>query len=288
MRKSFGKTLCAALLFLLLPILITAFVSGRETIRMTGDFDLEALLPELIYREMSGEYGEEALKAQAVLIRSRLTVELEEGVDREELERSARLGTEQREDYLRDWNRYTKAAKETEDEVLSYAGKTVEGAFCMVSAGKTRNASENFSDGSFPYLKQADSEMDLQSPDYLRAYTISPEAAVQKLAAVSAELDEEEVFSRIQITAQDSAGYVTEISVGGTAMGGEAFRSAMGLCSSCFTIQETDGNLRFVCKGVGHGFGMSQYGANALAEQGASYLEILDHYFPDATVQKRK
>lgn len=286
MKKSFGKTLCLALLFLLLPFFITALLSGKETIQLTGDFDLETILPELIYQEMSGEYEKEALKAQAVLIRSRLTVELREGMDSEQLEQSARLDREQKEDYLREWNRYAAAAKETEDEVLSYAGKTVEGAFCMVSAGRTRNASENFSDGSFPYLTQQDSEMDLQSPDYLRAYTLSAEAVVLKLAAAGVTADEEAV-NAMEITGQDSAGYVTEISVGGNTMGGEAFRSALGLCSSCFSIQKSEGQFRFMCRGVGHGFGMSQYGANMLAEQGKSYREILDYYFPDATVQKR-
>lgn len=283
MKRSFAKTLCLALLFLLLPFFITAFLSGKETIQLTADFDLETLMPELIYQEMSGEYEEEALKAQAVLIRSRLSVQLKEGLDREELEQSVQLNREQRQDYLRDWNRYADAAKATEDEVLSYAGKTVEGAFCMVSAGKTRAGSENFPDGSYGYLTQQDSEMDLQSPDYLRAYTLSPETVSQKLAAAGVTAS-----GTVAVTGQDSAGYVTEVTVGETKIGGESFRRALGLCSGCFSVQEEDGQIRFVCKGVGHGFGMSQYGANVLAEQGKDYREILDYYFPEATVQKRE
>ena len=37
--------------------------------------------------------------------------------------------------------------------------------------------------------------------------------------------------------------------------------------------------------GWGHGVGMSQYGANAMAEAGADYREILTHYYTGVTVE---
>lgn len=48
------------------------------------------------------------------------------------------------------------------------------------------------------------------------------------------------------------------------------------------------GTLRFIFqgKGSGHGVGMSQYGANAMAESNYSYLEILEHYYPKAKIEK--
>ena len=36
--------------------------------------------------------------------------------------------------------------------------------------------------------------------------------------------------------------------------------------------------------GYGHGVGLSQYGAKYMAEQGASYPEILAHYYEGTTL----
>lgn len=38
--------------------------------------------------------------------------------------------------------------------------------------------------------------------------------------------------------------------------------------------------------GFGHLVGMSQYGANAMAEKGSDYKAILTHYFTDTKLQK--
>ena len=35
----------------------------------------------------------------------------------------------------------------------------------------------------------------------------------------------------------------------------------------------------FTTKGYGHGAGMSQYGAEAMAEEGSTYKELLEHYY---------
>ena len=54
----------------------------------------------------------------------------------------------------------------------------------------------------------------------------------------------------------------------------------LGLRSACFTIRYQDGSFLITTKGYGHGVGLSQWGAKALAEQGWTYEAILAHYFP--------
>ena len=49
-----------------------------------------------------------------------------------------------------------------------------------------------------------------------------------------------------------------------------------------FSVDVQDGKLVFTTKGYGHGVGMSQYGANAMAKDGADWQEILCHYYPAA------
>ena len=59
-----------------------------------------------------------------------------------------------------------------------------------------------------------------------------------------------------------------------------ALRKALGLRSTCFTVVWQSGTFSFTTRGYGHGVGMSQWGAKALAEQGADYRAILAHYYP--------
>ena len=43
-------------------------------------------------------------------------------------------------------------------------------------------------------------------------------------------------------------------------------------------------SFKFIGGGFGHGVGMSQYGASALAKQGKKYPEILNHYYTDIKI----
>ena len=53
----------------------------------------------------------------------------------------------------------------------------------------------------------------------------------------------------------------------------------LGLRSADFDIVVQDGNLIFTTRGYGHGVGMSQYGANGMANAGYNYNQILTHYY---------
>ena len=76
------------------------------------------------------------------------------------------------------------------------------------------------------------------------------------------------------------SGYVDSLPVCGQTVQGTALRKALGLRSACFTVVCQSGTFSFTTRGYGHGVGMSQWGAKALAEQGADYRTILAHYYP--------
>lgn len=76
----------------------------------------------------------------------------------------------------------------------------------------------------------------------------------------------------------------TTVSVGGVTVKGAQVRSALGLRSACFEWEEADGKITFYVTGYGHGVGLSQYGANRMAQQGSGYQEILTHYYTGVTV----
>jgi stage II sporulation protein D len=75
------------------------------------------------------------------------------------------------------------------------------------------------------------------------------------------------------------AGYVTSVIVGSISITGAEFRDVLGLNSSDFEANYNGDTFTITTKGSGHGVGMSQYGANQLALEGYSYIDILKHYY---------
>mgnify|MGYP000485474346 FL=1 len=113
------------------------------------------------------------------------------------------------------------------------------------------------------YLRSVHSLVDKNAKDYLNSVYINKNVLPE----------------RIEIKSRDSAGYVTEILADGKVLEGEAFRKGMGLTSSNFTIQKSGKEIRFLCRGKGHGLGFSQYGGNEMAKESANAKEILQYYF---------
>ena len=70
------------------------------------------------------------------------------------------------------------------------------------------------------------------------------------------------------------------VTLGGREIKGTALRSMFSLRSTAFELEWTGEVFRFTVTGYGHGVGMSQYGANVMAQGGADYREILAHYYP--------
>ena len=74
------------------------------------------------------------------------------------------------------------------------------------------------------------------------------------------------------------------VTIGGVRMKGSELRSILGLRSACFTWEVEEDSVVFFVTGYGHGVGMSQYGASAMAAEGTDYRDILTHYYTGTTV----
>lgn len=90
----------------------------------------------------------------------------------------------------------------------------------------------------------------------------------------------------VEVLEVDEAGYVKWVKVADQIIGGDIFRYCLGLSSSCFSIEQKNDMFRILCKGRGHGFGFSQYGANVMAKEGKTYNNLLKHYFPELHIEK--
>ena len=82
----------------------------------------------------------------------------------------------------------------------------------------------------------------------------------------------------------EPSGTVSRVKVGGVSMTGGQVRKLLGLRSACFSVSVRGEEMTFHVTGYGHGVGMSQYGANAMARQGKNFREILNWYYTGTQV----
>ena len=291
MKHQTGNIMLAILGMLLLPLGFTALISGKDAIEINKQMDMEVYLPMMLCREIPWDYEEEMLKAQAVLIRSSLYLRLEnKELDQTELKENLEnyKNNSQKEQYQMAYKRMEKAVNVTKGQVISYQGEICSGVFHRVSAGQTREGSEVLQDTKMSFLMSVDSSQDIQSEDYLHGHYFTEEALKDRLLEIypDIELSDQPLTEQIVVEKRDSQEYVLEIRVGSLTVPGEEFRNNLELSSSNFTVQNLAGKIRFLCKGLGHGLGMSQYGGNELAKEGKTYEQIIFTYFPDVILKK--
>ena len=83
----------------------------------------------------------------------------------------------------------------------------------------------------------------------------------------------------IVVKEKTDSGRVKTLKVGNIELAGVEIRSILGLRSTNFTFEIKDNNVKFSVIGYGHGVGMSQTGADALAKQGQNYQDIIKHFY---------
>ena len=252
------------------------------------DISVEEFLIHVLAAQIPADFGPETLKAQAILARTYI-YRLMDGADtiyEEELDMDA-LSQEQMEkrwgtDYFaKKYQKLKMAVEATAGMYLTYNGTYIEPLFCRISAGMTRSRGE-----AYPYLKQAESAGDLLAEDYLHLYTFTNRQLAELVSSIpdASPVSATQLPGGIQIVKRDGAGYVEQIQIGKKTYTGEEVQYALGLPSSCYFFEESDGNMEIVCKGVGHGYGFSQNGANELEKTGMDYRELLIYYFQNIEI----
>ena len=83
-----------------------------------------------------------------------------------------------------------------------------------------------------------------------------------------------------------AGGGVSTMELGSVTFTGTELRSLFSLNSTLFDLSVGNGEMIFSVKGYGHRVGMSQYGAEVMAQSGANYREILTHYYTGVTIKK--
>lgn len=262
--------------------------SGR--VEVLNRVELEQYVASTVGGEMSASWPREALRAQAVAAR---TYVLHEAAKRRAFAWDVRAtaasqvyrGVEAETDETRS------AARATRGEVLTYRGEPILAVFHSTAGGRTATAGEVWG-RDLPYLRVIDvDEEDAAPHTYWRA-VFSPSDLAVELAAAGVSVDKVE---GLRVTRRTRSGRVERLEVRGVStleeLRGERLRRlvrALGLRSTLFDIRRGSEGYAFVGSGYGHGVGMSQWGARALAERGIPYQRILARFYPGTRLEKIK
>ena len=263
----------------------------------TVTMDMQDYLRGVVAAEMPASFRPEALKAQAVAARSYAMYcssfskhgDADVCTDyrccqawRSDEELKERWG----ENYEDNLEKIRTAVEETDGEYLRFGGRPAFAAFHSSSASVTENSADVWS--AVPYLVSVPSPESAEDvPGYVSRVECSPIDFRDTVLSAHPEADfsgaEEDWIGELR---KDAAGRTASVVLGGVELGGKELRTLFSLRSTAFDIEYTDGSFVFTVTGFGHGVGMSQYGADKMAREGADYREILAHYYPGTELVK--
>jgi stage II sporulation protein D len=176
-------------------------------------------------------------------------------------------------------NKIKKAVIETKGQYLTYNGNVIEAFFFSTSSGKTENSEEVFSK-ALPYLRSVDSNWDNISPAFnlTNIFTLK-EFYFNLNIPYNDKLN-------IDIIETTSTGRIKKIKINNKEFSGNEIRNALKLKSTFFKIKLDKDKVIIETKGYGHGVGMSQYGAQAMAKNNYTYDQILKYYYQGVDISK--
>lgn len=249
---------------------------------------LNQYLIGVVAAEMPVQFEEEALKAQAITARTYtmkrfqanpkmvFTSDVQSYYSQMELEKLWGV-----EDYPLNYSKIKNAVQATASKVIVHKEALIDAVFHSTSIGMTRSAEEVWGQ-DIAYLQKVESLEDINAPTYLHQYTFNYDDARKKALSYDAQMVlTEELSNDIQIIERNKEGYVIQVQIGNKIYNGEDFRNIFGLASSNFSLLFKDQKMEIVCRGYGHGVGLSQYGAEAMAKTGATHEQIVLHFFTD-------
>ena len=180
--------------------------------------------------------------------------------------------------------RISMAVEQTDGLCVTYTGKPIQALFFSSAPGSTVDAQAVWG-REVPYLVSVDSPEGEEVPNYHSQLTMTTGEFRSLVKEQYPEADlSGPVSGWLSEFVWEPSGTVNTVKVGGVTLTGGQARKLLGLRSACFGVSVKGEEMTFHVTGHGHGVGMSQYGANAMAGQGKGFEEILTWYYTGAQV----
>jgi stage II sporulation protein D len=293
---------------------------------LINELPVETYLRYVLPSEMPPGFSYEALKAQAVCARTFAYMQMESGsmaaygADLDDSTSSQVYHASET------YESTDSAIEDTKGKILTSGGETIECYYYSTSPGYSENL-EVWNAASPSYLvaenhtkeKTVDLRDDKTFHNFISESVDSYDSEspfYRWTATLSSSLGMDEEYGRLKamyVKSRSSSGYITELTVAfengsRTYDREDDIRFALGkyisklklsdgsvrtnltaLPSACFEVaSQTDGTIVLKGGGYGHGIGMSQYGADAMGDEGMSFIEILEYYYKDIEITDKK
>ena len=313
MKKLLLLTVISALLIIFIPPVTYGAVADKppveentdgETIRVflasentAVTMDFREYITGVVAAEMPVEFHEEALSAAACAAATLARLRMQEGGDA--ALQGAVISTDPKkhqafitkEEMEKRWNgdtdayyeKLTRAVDKAIDYSITYEGKLITPVYHSMSTGLTESA-ENVWSSAVPYLVSVESPGDPFSPGYEAKTTLSFDEFREKAEENGAVLGEDITLWLGKCTYTE-AGTLKSVTIGGKDFSGAEIRNIFSLRSGAVTFSITKDGVTMTTRGYGHGAGLSQYGADYLAEEGYTWQEILQHYYTGVEIE---
>ena len=246
---------------------------------------LEEYLVSVVGAEVPALFDMEALKSQAVASRTfALYQENTRGyvtTNDQAYNSLEELQQKWQDNYYTYLKRITDAVNMTKNQVITYNKKLIKSYFYAMSNGYTTTSLSVFNE-TLPYLNTIMPTSDNETNTKFKVTKkVSKDEFCKTLNIACAVLTINNIIT-------DYSNRIETISINKKTYTGIEIRKKFNLRSTDFTITEENNDIIFTTKGYGHGVGMSQYGANAMAKEGSNYKDILEYYYQGVTIEEYK
>lgn len=262
------------------------------------ELGMEEYLYGVVSAEMPASYSQEALNAQAIVARTYTVYKMFKGSKHENadicddstccqawISKDSRLEKWNEVDRESNWNKIITAVDSTTGKIITYEGDPINAFFHSNSGGVTETVSNVWGGEDYPYLQSVTTSGEEEYMQYSSSVTLKKEELLQKLQEnypnIQIDFETEEAIKIVEYT---DSGRVKTIQFGNTNISGVETRTIFGLKSAKFSI-EIGENITFNVTGYGHGVGLSQTGADAMAKTGANAEQIIKHYYTNIKIE---
>lgn len=264
-------------------ILITSETDGLFAV---NHIQIEHYLYGVVPKEMPHTWSRHALMAQTVAARTYALYIKEKSKDKS-FDVEATVSSQVYGGYDAEKPETNKAVDATIGQIMTHDGRLIVAYFHSNSGGHTEDP-QNVWRAEVPYLRGVPDQFSNNVPGNNWEYFLSYKEAKNRLSESGLNIGN---ISRLQVDGKSGSGRVLKIRVvndnGISTLTSNNFRIKIGgtkLKSTLFKTIPNSSGVFFKGKGYGHGVGMSQWGAYRMAQDGATYKDILSHYYKDIQI----
>lgn len=270
--------------------------------KKTGEVEqvnIDDYLCNVVSAEMPADYEIEALKAQAVVARTytiyKINNKKHENADicddstccQAWVDKETRFSRWEESKRESNWEKIQKCIQETQGQIITYQNQPINAFFHANSGGKTELPVNVWGGTGLPYLQVVETAGEEGYKQYESEVELTQDELIEKLKTkysdISIDFSNQEDLKILEYT---DSGRVKTVKFGNHEISGVETRTLLGLKSTNFEISKENDKIKFTVKGYGHGVGMSQTGADAMAKQGKNYKEIINHFYSGIEIKE--